>query len=306
MINNISVIIPVYNASQYVAKAVESAVGLSEVDEVLLIEDGSRDDSLLRCQELESKYDKVKLFTHPSGKNEGAGKSRNLGIQKAKNNLIAFLDADDYYLPNRFLIDQQILTDTDIEGVYNCTKAIFDSENLKKKFLTRYESIYTTTSEKIEPGELLYKLLFGGSGRFHTNAITLRKTVFEKVGLFDAELKLAQDTEMWVKLAACCILVGGDIKTPVAIRRVHTDNRIHADDETINYYKELLYSKLFFWAINQQHLSFAKKNYFFILYLQYVKKQKTALNLIYHLFIQHPRLLLNIFFYRKIYQIITK
>ena len=59
---NISVIIPVYNAAPFVGKAVESALIQPEVGEVLLIEDGSKDNSLEICKRLAEEYDKVKVL----------------------------------------------------------------------------------------------------------------------------------------------------------------------------------------------------------------------------------------------------
>src|SRR5690554_4082261 len=98
----VSVIIPVYNAANFVTQAVESAVVLGEVGEVIVVEDGSPDNALDICRELADKYSKVKLFQHPNGENRGPGASRNLGIMNASFDFISFLDADDWYLPNRF------------------------------------------------------------------------------------------------------------------------------------------------------------------------------------------------------------
>ena len=77
----ISVIIPVYNAEDFVTLAVESALAQPETGEVILIEDGSPDNSLTICQELEEKYNKVRLLRHPHGRNKGAAASRNLGMK---------------------------------------------------------------------------------------------------------------------------------------------------------------------------------------------------------------------------------
>jgi glycosyltransferase involved in cell wall biosynthesis len=302
----ISVIIPVYNASQFVTKAVESALIQHEVAEVLLIEDSSQDNSLQVCQQLARKYNKVHLYTHLGNGNKGAGASRNLGIENAKYDFIAFLDADDFYLPGRFKHCRHIFRDASVEGVYGCVKAEFDTPELKQKFLSRYESEYTTTSERIEPEDLLYKLLFGGGGRFHTNAVTLRKTVFNKTAMFDTELKMAQDSELWARLAATCKLVPGQIEQPVAVRRIHASNRIHADEAVILKYKTMMYSKLLVWGINQKQLPFGKRNYFFLLYKNHGKWKGKPLNLLWNLLLEEPKLLVNSFFYRKIYQVLAQ
>ncbi len=125
---NISVIIPVYNAEEFVVKAVESALQFPEVKEVLLIEDGSPDDALQVCQKLEADYDRAKLLQHPEKGNHGAGASRNLGLAIAACDYIAFLDADDFYLPNRFMADKKIFPENlAADFVYNAIGAHYYS-----------------------------------------------------------------------------------------------------------------------------------------------------------------------------------
>ncbi len=72
----VSVITPAYNAGRYVARAVESALGQPQVSEVILVEDGSTDDTLEQCRWLVTTDTRVKLFRHPGGENRGAGASR--------------------------------------------------------------------------------------------------------------------------------------------------------------------------------------------------------------------------------------
>ena len=98
----ISVIIPVYNAEKYITQAVESALQFEEVCEVILVEDKSPDNALEVCKNLAKTFDRVTLYQHPDKGNHGAGASRNLGMKMATGDYIAFLDADDFYLPNRF------------------------------------------------------------------------------------------------------------------------------------------------------------------------------------------------------------
>ena len=61
----ISVITTVYNAETYLRQAVESAIDLEEVGEVILVEDKSPDNALALCRELEKEYEKVRVFQHP-------------------------------------------------------------------------------------------------------------------------------------------------------------------------------------------------------------------------------------------------
>lgn len=228
----VSVITPVYNAAAYVEKAVESAVHLITVSEIILVEDASPDNALEICKQLVAKYDKVKLYRHPNGENRGAGASRNLGIEKSTSPFIAFLDADDCFLPNRFETDEVILRDRlDSDGVYNPTGVVFYSEEGKTKFMKAHlvkpdQLDQYQTQLNGGPGEVYWRLIQGRYGYCHTAGITLRRDVFKKAGLFNTQLRLHQDTDLWIRIAYHHKLVEG-ASVPVALRGVHSENRIH-------------------------------------------------------------------------------
>ena len=104
----VSVVIPVYNAERYVARALASALAQPEVGEVILVEDDSPDRALEVCRSLANEHaGKVRLLRHPDGRNHGAGPSRNLGIRAARHPFMTALDADDHYLPGRFRRDAE-------------------------------------------------------------------------------------------------------------------------------------------------------------------------------------------------------
>ncbi|MCP4668915.1 MAG: hypothetical protein GY849_21465, partial [Deltaproteobacteria bacterium] len=85
----------------------------------------------------------------------------------------------------------------------------------------------TTMKGRIPPDRLFHALASeSGKGVFHTNAIIVKRSLFEKTGLFDEALSLHQDMVMWIKMAALGNLAGGGMGKPVAIRRVHDNNRI--------------------------------------------------------------------------------
>ena len=92
----ISVIIPVYNCQQYLEQCLDSVINqtLKEL-EILCIDDGSLDGSYNILQRYAEKYKFIHIFKQ---KNNGAGAARNVGLQNAVGEYVAFLDADDYYL----------------------------------------------------------------------------------------------------------------------------------------------------------------------------------------------------------------
>lgn len=88
-----SIIIPAYNVEKYVEECIYSVVNQNYTDyEILLINDGSTDETFVICEYLAKKYRNIKLF---SKENEGLSETRNFGIKKATGEYLYFLDADD-------------------------------------------------------------------------------------------------------------------------------------------------------------------------------------------------------------------
>ncbi len=232
----VTVILPVFNAELYVEQAINSAITINSVKEIIIIEDGSSDDSHEMCRQLTKNHSKIKLLRHPSGRNRGPGASRNLGIRNASCPYISFLDADDIYLPNRFDLDkEQFLKNPEVDGVYNAVGAIFENDSERNKFYDHFKYSSFSTDEEflttVKPGlyppdQFLTYYLTRNIGKIHTNGITLRKSVFEKAGFFDEDLWLHQDAHMWIRILYHGILLPGETRKPVALRRVHEANRI--------------------------------------------------------------------------------
>lgn len=227
----ISVIIPVYNAAEYVRQAVESALAQPEVREVLLVEDGSPDNALEVCQQLAAEDQRVILLRHPNGENRGPGASRNLGMRNARSPILAFLDADDYYLPGRFKLDKEIYAENPLcDGVYHAIGMhIEDSEGLERwNSAGKPPDMIKTMTVEIPPEVLAKTLLQGGSGYFHIDSLSIRKSVLEIAGLMREDLRLHQDTEWMLRVAMTAHLYPGNLDEPVASWRVHPQNRISA------------------------------------------------------------------------------
>jgi len=100
----VSVIIPFHNAFSFLEKSVSSASNQDETGELILIDDHSTDNSLDLVKKLQQKDDRIIILQNNSNIS-GAAISRNVGVHHASHDYIAFLDADDYYLPERFTSD---------------------------------------------------------------------------------------------------------------------------------------------------------------------------------------------------------
>ncbi len=235
----VSVIIPVYNAAKFVRNAVESAVNLEQVGEIILVEDGSPDNALELCVALEKEFRKVKLFQHPKGENRGAGASRNLGIRNAEFDYVAFLDADDIYLPERFKSSKYILSNQPhVDGVYEPIGFMDESGSQ----ILKTHKINSEISSK----RLFHYLIRGKYGHFSTIAITVRKSIFSKAGYFNEDLKLHQDSELWLRMAYHGSLISGGFRDPVALARQHDLNRFFTTSNVKSNLKYWLAVKKYF------------------------------------------------------------
>jgi glycosyltransferase involved in cell wall biosynthesis len=222
----ISVIIPVFNAEKWVAEGVSSVANQKHVSEVVLVEDGSRDKSLMACEHLAESNPNVRLLRHLNGENRGAGASRNLGVYNAKSDLIAFLDADDVCLPDRFDLPAEMLAENrGIDGVYEAIGTMYEDEDAKRKWEALDWGDLTTVRKVLHPGELFYYLVMWKAGHFSLDGLVIRKELFYKVGGFNEALRLHQDSDFSIKAAAVGNLAPGRLDEPVALRRVHSDNR---------------------------------------------------------------------------------
>lgn len=253
----ISVIIPVYNAAAFLKKAVESALQFEEVYEVILVEDQSPDHALEICEILVEIDDRVKLFQHPDKKNHGAGASRNLGLAKATGDFIAFLDADDHYLPNRFEAEKELFKNPEVEGVYGAIGVHYYSQKAKKQYYQIFDDRLTTVYKKHAPKDVFRGQLgmLGSFGLFSIDALTIRKSTLDKKlsPMMKTHLRLHQDTEFLFRLSYYLNLYPGILDKAVAIRGVHENNRITQVDsgKVKSVSKVLLWKEVKNWAENE-------------------------------------------------------
>ncbi|NVJ86804.1 MAG: glycosyltransferase family 2 protein [Algoriphagus sp.] len=214
MTEQVSVIIPVFNAEFFIENAVHSVLKHDCVGEVILVEDGSTDSTSKKCCELALRYSKVKCKMHPNHENRGAAASRNLGIQLANFPIISFLDADDIYYENRFKEALLLLRENpSIQACYGIVEVINLDTGRKKNMGFLKKSPSTS---------VLTYLLKGGY--FHTNSITVRKSFFKEVGFFDQVCWPHEDSELWIRMASKGKVSPIVDKAPIASYSIHNNN----------------------------------------------------------------------------------
>lgn len=107
----VSIIVPVYNAEKTIEKCVKSILAQTVLEkEIILINDGSKDNSLEIMTELSERYTEVFVLDKPNG---GASSARNAGLKVCHGEYIAFVDSDDYYLDHTYLSNMLALMKSD-------------------------------------------------------------------------------------------------------------------------------------------------------------------------------------------------
>lgn len=179
---DISVIIPVYNVEKYLGKCLDSLLEQTynqDRIEIILINDGSKDNSLEVCKEYSEKYKNIKLIDK---KNEGVSVARNTGIKAATGKYIMILDSDDF------------LSKNSIENLYNFFEKHYDEIDL---LTYPIHFFYVNERTELHPR---YKAYDKGSGIYDINEyIYLNQSTVnimfknEQDVFYDATMKLSED-----------------------------------------------------------------------------------------------------------------
>lgn len=181
----VSIIIPAHNAEKYIQEAVDSALGQTyENIEVVVIDDGSTDGTK-KVLELYVRDRKIKYVYQ---ENKGLAGARNAGIRNSKGEYVAFLDADDLFLPEKVAEQVKVLEENPDFDVCYCDLTHFIDSSPRKYYHHRYH---------YPSGNLFEPLLH----RQFINPLTVfaRRSVFEKFGFFDETLRRSEDWDLWLR-----------------------------------------------------------------------------------------------------------
>ncbi len=180
----ISVIIPVYNREAFLPTAVTSVLNQTYKNiELLIIDDNSKDETYFSI--LNFLKDK-RVSYYYLDKNFGVSYARNFGIKKAKGDYIAFLDSDDYWLPEK--LEKQI------------------KYMLKNNFkICQTDEIWIRKGKFVNPKKKHRKIegdIFEKSLELcivSPSAVLIKKEVFENIGLFDENMPACEDYDLWLR-----------------------------------------------------------------------------------------------------------
>lgn len=186
----VSIIIPVYNGSNYLQEAIDSALAQTYPNcEILVINDGSCDESKTETIAL-SYGDRIRYFKKENG---GVASALNMGIRLMKGEYFSWLSHDDVYYPNKVKREvQAILASGDPTKLVQCEYDFYDEDT----------GTYTPTdfSKTYTIGQLTNSVFSVLQLQIHACCALIHKSHFDRVGMFDEGLRTVQDIEMWFRL----------------------------------------------------------------------------------------------------------
>lgn len=205
----VSVIVPTYNSAKFAVAAVSSVLSQTYPHvEVIVVDDGSTDDTRLQLENLDRR---VRYLYQ---QNSGVSKARNLGISVAKGDFIAFLDADDQWLPPK------------LEKQVGCLAANPHAGLVHADVLYWHEATGNQLHKKVPRARFTGKCVreFFWNNRIITSTVLVRRTCLEKVGTFDEAVRgpSAEDMDLWIRIASAHEMAYVD--EPLALYRVHSGN----------------------------------------------------------------------------------
>ena len=194
----ISVLIPTFNYGRFIAECIGSVEQQTYRDfEIIVIDDGSTDDT----KDIVARYQDVTYFYQ---ENSGVSSARNKAIELAKGDYIAFIDADDLWMPDKLAKQIEFLQQN--EG---CSVVFTDVENFYDNEKTKNDPKAVSVAER----------------EFKTGlqSALIKKAVFDRCGGFKSDLKFSEDTE-WVMRIRLAGETTSRLEEPLTRRRLHGEN----------------------------------------------------------------------------------
>ncbi|MCF8321923.1 MAG: glycosyltransferase [Flavobacterium sp.] len=233
----VSVIIPAYNALDYIQESIDSVIAQTFTNwELLVIDDGSTDGTSGLIKDYCNRDKRIKYFHQENGKQ---GKARNIGIANAKGIYIAFLDADDFWMPEKLKIQLEIIQLEKADLVFSDCYMFHDNNVLDRTIKKNIPNITLKGNEALE--------LFLQANRIPILTVLVKKEKILLVHAFSEKslIQNAEDYHLWLKLLISgCVFYGS--KKTLASYRIHsksvTNNNYSSGNKKIEVFFDLLNS----------------------------------------------------------------
>ena len=187
----VSVVIPTYNYAHFLIGAVESALAQTYPDrEVIVVDDGSTDDTRDRLAPFDGRI----RYIHQE--NRGLSAARNAGIRAARGPLIAFLDSDDLWHPEKLAVQARYIERHPGVALLASDHLDMHTSEIDRVDWPRVDGTRAIAAHAVSFDELVVGSRFGACG------VVARRWCFDEVGLFDETLRSAEDVDMWIRIAS--------------------------------------------------------------------------------------------------------
>lgn len=188
----VSVVIPCYNAERVLGRALDSVLAQTRpADEIIVVDDGSSDGS---AELVAAKYPQITLIRQ---ENQGPAAARNAGLKRATGEFVAFLDADDAWLPYKLALQVPILAEHRDVGVV-CGPTIWAEPSAAHTYAGSHDALVSPPAGyRTRPVASIF-----ADHRIRTSAALVRRSACEQVGPLDESLRSSEDTDFFLRLVA--------------------------------------------------------------------------------------------------------
>jgi len=225
----ITVLMTLFNGEKYLREAMESMLNQTYKDfEFLIIDDASTDSS----SEIILSYKDPRIRLIENEQNIGFVLSLNKGLQLAKGEYIARMDADDISMPERLEKQIKLLEENPKVGMTACWISIIHENN--------NEISFWKIDRQNNSSEEIYYILNFENCLAHSSVIFRKELVIE-IGGYDEDLKLTQDYDLWIRLSRITTI--SKLMEVLVIRREHESNMIFTANERLNQETFRIYQK---------------------------------------------------------------
>lgn len=183
----ISVVVPAYNAARFLAETLQSVLAQTYQNwELLIINDGSTDNTAEIAEQYRQHDRRIRLYSQP---NQGVSAARNLGVELAQGELIAFLDADDRWLPEKLATHVGHLAANPSIGVS------FAKVRYLRANGTPTSLIATASLVDIQSWDFIY-----ANPTITTSNVVIRKEIFQQLRGFDPTMSYSEDMDLFFRI----------------------------------------------------------------------------------------------------------
>ena len=232
----ISIIMPAYNVENFISQSIESVINQTYQNwELIIIDDGSTDKTKDICNKYNNSDTRIKYYFQNNSRQSAA---RNKGIKLANGEIIAFLDADDLWLPEKISFSLKELNNINVDLLFTDTFYFNESESF---------GVYKDEDRMYIPNNV-YKgdegiKLFIESNRIPMLTVLAMKSALIKAGLFDESISKAEDYDLWLRMLKTNSSLKG-VSVPLSVYRIRSGS-VSASDRISIYEVMQIFKKNF-------------------------------------------------------------